>query len=127
MFHVSCHRCFSKNFFMSIRHMKKEIPGSHYFSCFALGNLLTQTSLDFFAGQGSSLLLNMQNIHSLLALCSEMGHFLDLVSRPRLRPVTSDVSVVLSFLQEMLNKQHSTPTIKVYVAAIATFYAPIAG
>ncbi len=25
------HRCFSKNLFMSIRHIKKETPGSHYF------------------------------------------------------------------------------------------------
>ncbi len=41
------HRCFSKNLFMSIRHMKKEIPGSHYFSFFALSNLLTQTCLHF--------------------------------------------------------------------------------
>ncbi len=32
---------------MSIRHMKKEIPGSHYFSFFALSNLLTQTCLHF--------------------------------------------------------------------------------
>ncbi len=32
---------------MSIRHMKKEIPGSHYFSFFALSNLLTQTCLNF--------------------------------------------------------------------------------
>ncbi len=35
-----------------------------------------------------------------------------------LDPVPSDVSVVLSFLQEMLDKQHSTSTIKVYAAAI---------
>ncbi len=28
---------------MSIRHMKKEIQGSHYFSFFALSNLLTHT------------------------------------------------------------------------------------
>ncbi len=35
-----------------------------------------------------------------------------------LEPVPSDVSVVLSFLQEMLDKQHSTSTIKVYAAAI---------
>ncbi len=40
-------RCFSKNLFMSIRHMKQEIPGSHYFSFFALSNLLTQTGLHF--------------------------------------------------------------------------------
>ncbi len=32
---------------MSIRHMKKEIQGSHYFSFFALSNLLTQTCLHF--------------------------------------------------------------------------------
>ncbi len=35
---------------MSIRHMKKkniEIPGSYYFSFFALSNLLTQTCLHF--------------------------------------------------------------------------------
>ncbi len=43
-----------------------------------------------------------------------------------LDPVTSDVSVVLSFLQEMLDKQRSSSTIKVYVAAIAPI-APIAG
>ncbi len=41
--------------------------------------------------------------------------------------VTSDVSVVLSFLQEMLDKQRSSSTIKVYAAAIAAFHAPIAG
>ncbi len=44
-----------------------------------------------------------------------------------LDPVTSDVSVVLSFLQEMLDKQHSSFAIKVYAAAIAAFHAPIAG
>ncbi len=44
-----------------------------------------------------------------------------------LDPVTSDVSVVLSFLQEMLDKQRSSSNIKVYAAAIAAFYAPIAG
>ncbi len=38
---------------MSIRHMKKEIPGSHYFSFYALSNLLTQTCLHF-CTQGSS-------------------------------------------------------------------------
>ncbi len=32
---------------MSIRFMEKEIPGSHYFSFFALSNLLTQTCLHF--------------------------------------------------------------------------------
>ncbi len=44
-----------------------------------------------------------------------------------LDPVTSNVSVILSFLQEMLDKQHSSSTIKVYVASIAAFHAPIAG
>ncbi len=44
-----------------------------------------------------------------------------------LDPVTSDVSVVLSFLQEMLDKQRSSSTIKVYVAAIVAFHAPTAG
>ncbi len=44
-----------------------------------------------------------------------------------LDPVTSDVSVVLSFLLEMLDKQRSLSTIKVYAAAIAAFHAPIAG
>ncbi len=39
--------------------------------------------------------------------------------------VTSDVSVVLSLLQGMLDKQCSSSTIKVYVAAIAVFHAPI--
>ncbi len=42
-------------------------------------------------------------------------------------PVTSNVSVVLSSLQEMLDKQRSSSTIKVYAAAIAAFHAPIAG
>ncbi len=40
--------------------------------------------------------------------------------------VTSDVSVVLSFLQEMLDKQLSSSTVKVYAAAIAAFHAPVA-
>ncbi len=44
-----------------------------------------------------------------------------------LEPVTSEVSVVLSFLQEMLDKQRSSSTIKVYAAAIAAFHTPIAG
>ncbi len=34
------HRCFSKKLFMSIRHVKKKIQGSQYFSFFALSNLL---------------------------------------------------------------------------------------
>ncbi len=53
--------------------------------------------------------------------------FLDLVSNRDFDPVNSDVSVVLSFLQEMLDKQRSSSTIKVYAAAIAAFHAPIAG
>ncbi len=44
-----------------------------------------------------------------------------------LDPVTSDVSVVLSFLQRMLDKEHSPFTIKLYAAAIVAFHAPIAG
>ncbi len=44
--------------------------------------------------------------------------------RRDLDPVTSDVSVVLSFLQGMLDKQRSWSTIKVYAAAIAAFHAP---
>ncbi len=42
-----CLTCISKNLFMSIRHMKKEIRVSHYFSFFALNNLLTQPCLHF--------------------------------------------------------------------------------
>ncbi len=42
-------------------------------------------------------------------------------------PVNSDVSVVHTFLQKMLDKQHSSSTIKVYAAAIAAFDAPITG
>ncbi len=34
---------------------------------------------------------------------------------------------VLSFLQEMLDEQRSSSTIKIYAAAIAAFHAPIAG
>ncbi len=44
-----------------------------------------------------------------------------------LDPVTSDVSLVILFLQEMLDKQRSSSTIKVYAAAIAAFHAPING
>ncbi len=40
-----------------------------------------------------------------------------------LDPVTSNVSVVLSFLPEMLDKQRSSSTIKVYATAIAAFHA----
>ncbi len=44
-----------------------------------------------------------------------------------LDPVTSDLSVVLSYLQEMLDKQRSSSTIKVYAAAIAAFHTLIPG
>ncbi len=36
-----------------------------------------------------------------------------------------DISVILSFLQELLGKGHSPSMLKVYVAAIAAFHAPI--
>ncbi len=39
---------------MSIRHMKKEIQGSYYFSFFARSNLLTQTCLHFCTQSSSS-------------------------------------------------------------------------
>ncbi len=42
-------------------------------------------------------------------------------------PSTSELAVVLSFLQELLDKGHSHSTLKVFVAAIAAFHAPIAG
>ncbi len=42
-----------------------------------------------------------------------------------LEPVTSEVSVVLSFQQEMLDKQRSSSTIKVYTAAIVAFHTPV--
>ncbi len=42
-------------------------------------------------------------------------------------PVNSNVSVVLSFLQGMLDKHRSSSTITVYAAAIVAFHAPIAG
>ncbi len=55
---------FLKNWFMSIGHIKKEIQGSHYFSFFALSNLLTQTCLQFCSLASSLLLiLNMQNVY----------------------------------------------------------------
>ncbi len=59
------HRCFSKNLFMSIRHMKKEIPGSYYFSFFALSNL--HKPVYIFAHR-AALLLNMQNVHLLFII-----------------------------------------------------------
>ncbi len=37
-----------------------------------------------------------------------------------------DISVILSFLQELLDKDHSPSMLKIYVAAIAAFHAPIA-
>ncbi len=42
-------------------------------------------------------------------------------------PSTSALAVVLSFLQELLDKGRSHSTLKVFVAAIAAFHAPIAG
>ncbi|KAL0161811.1 hypothetical protein M9458_041207, partial [Cirrhinus mrigala] len=41
-------------------------------------------------------------------------------------PASCDISVILSFLQELLDKGRSPSTLKVYVAAIAAFHAPIA-
>ncbi len=51
--------------------MNKEKPGSHYFSFFALNNLLTQTCLHF-----CTLLLNMLNVHLLLHLFASLCHIL---------------------------------------------------
>ncbi|KAL0165908.1 hypothetical protein M9458_037752, partial [Cirrhinus mrigala] len=42
-------------------------------------------------------------------------------------PVSCDISVILSFLQELLDKGRSPSTLKVYVAAIAASHASIAG
>ncbi len=42
-------------------------------------------------------------------------------------PSTSELAVVLSFLQELLDNGRSHSTLKVFVAAIAAFHAPIAG
>ncbi len=42
-------------------------------------------------------------------------------------PSTSELWVVLSFLQELLDKGRSHSTLKVFVAARAAFHAPIAG
>ncbi len=42
-------------------------------------------------------------------------------------PSTSELAVVLSFLQELLDKGRSHSTLRVFVAAIAAFHAPIAG
>ncbi len=42
-------------------------------------------------------------------------------------PSTAELAVVLSFLQELLDKGRSHSTLKVFVASIAAFHAPIAG
>ncbi len=42
-------------------------------------------------------------------------------------PSTSELAVVLSFLQELLDKGRSHSTLKVFEAAIAAFHSPIAG
>ncbi len=42
-------------------------------------------------------------------------------------PSISELAVILSFLQELLDKGRSHSTLKVFVAAIAAFHAPIAG
>ncbi|KAL0168793.1 hypothetical protein M9458_037015, partial [Cirrhinus mrigala] len=42
-------------------------------------------------------------------------------------PVSCDISVILSFQQELLDKGRSRSTLKVYVAAITASHAPIAG
>ncbi len=52
-----------------IKHMKTFIPGSHYFSFFALSKLLTQPCLHFLHDR-TALLLNMQHVHSLYYLIS---------------------------------------------------------
>ncbi len=42
-------------------------------------------------------------------------------------PVSCDISLILSFPQELLDKGRSPSTLKVYVADIAASHAPIAG
>ncbi len=42
-------------------------------------------------------------------------------------PVSSDISLILSFLKELLYKGHSPSTLKVNVSAISASHAPIAG
>ncbi len=42
-------------------------------------------------------------------------------------PISCDISLILSFLQELLDKGRSPSTLKVYVTAIAATHAPIAG
>ncbi len=69
--------------------MKKkniEIPGSYYFSFFALSNL--HKPVYIFAGQGSSLLLNMQNVHLLFIIrfvCLSVPHTDDVCGPDRQR------------------------------------------
>ncbi|XP_048019539.1 uncharacterized protein LOC125250806 [Megalobrama amblycephala] len=53
--------------------------------------------------------------------------FVDWCSSRNIDPVESDVSFILSFLQERLEMGRTPSTLKVYVAAIAAFHAPIAG
>ncbi len=55
--------------------------------------------------------------------------FLHLVPQPWWKPLYLwvELAVVLSFLQELLDKGRSHSTLKVFVAAIAAFHAPIAG
>lgn len=40
-------------------------------------------------------------------------------------PVTCPVSVILSFLQDRLNSEHSPSALMVYVAGIASFHAQV--
>ncbi len=42
-------------------------------------------------------------------------------------PVSCDILVILSYLQELLDKGRSPSTLKVYVAEISASHAPIAG
>ncbi|XP_016395269.1 phosphoethanolamine N-methyltransferase 3-like [Sinocyclocheilus rhinocerous] len=42
-------------------------------------------------------------------------------------PASCDISRILSFLQELFDKGRSPSTLKVYVAAIAAYHAPVAG
>ncbi len=54
---------FFKELVMSSRHMKKEIPGSHYF--FLCTEQFTYTNLFTFFAHRPAHSLNMQNVHSL--------------------------------------------------------------
>ncbi len=53
--------------------------------------------------------------------------FCRLVLNPRHRPSSREISLILSFLQELLDKGRSPSTLKVYVVAIAASHAPIVG